>query len=94
MATLIHNSKDIKVIRLTNYEMMALKDGHFGLCDLCKEPTEYSYLLPLIDYYYCPVCYKAWINSVTRYKSDIKEEYHRYLVYCDILERLGAWELG
>lgn len=94
MATLIHNSKDIHVIRLAAYEMMAVKDGHFGLCDLCQQGTEYGYLLPLIDSFYCPVCYKAWIDSVTRYKSDIKPEYNRYLVYCDILNKLGAWELG
>ena len=94
MATLIHNPKDLHVIRLSSYEMMAVKDGHFGLCDLCQEGTEYGYLLPLINSYYCPMCYKAWIDSVTLYKSEIKSEKQRYLFYSEILNRLGAWELG
>lgn len=93
MAVLTPNPKDMHIIRLAAYEMMAVKDGHFGLCDLCQQGTEYGYLIPLIDSFYCPVCYKAYIESVTFYKPDIKREQERYQFYCKLLDRLGAWEL-
>lgn len=93
MAIVINNPKGIRVIRLSAAEIMAVKDGHYGYCDLCTEPTEFGYLLPLIDQYYCPVCYKAWIDSVIRYKSEIKPEHALYIYYCELLNDLGAWEL-
>lgn len=47
-----------------------------GRCDYCNVIEKTGYLIPILNSYYCPECYKNWDDRNTTYDekdSDIEE---------------------
>jgi hypothetical protein len=43
---------------MTKEENMRI--GGFGICDECNTPTDKGYLIPVLNHYQCPHCFKEW----------------------------------
>lgn len=93
MAHFEKNDKGFSIIKLSRLEWMAVMDGHLGTCDLCdNNDIDYGYIIPVIPAFYCETCYKAWLDSATRYKSDIEIETQNFRYFVNELRALGVWE--
>lgn len=93
MAHFEKNDKGFSIIKLSRLEWMAIKDGHLGTCDLCdNNDIDYGYIIPVIPAFYCETCYKAWMDSAIRYKSEIEFEQRHFRDYVGALRDLGVWE--
>lgn len=93
MAHFVKNEKGFSIIKTSRAVWMAIKDGHLGTCDLCgNNDIEYGYIIPVIPAFYCETCFRAWINSAIRYKSEIEFEQRHFRNYVGALRDLGVWE--
>lgn len=90
MAKLITNEKGFKVISLTRTEEVALFDD-WGYCEACEEICERGFLIPMLETYFCPRCYNAWLPGATHYKCEEVKEERTLAWYIEKLRRLGAW---
>ncbi len=57
------------------------KLGGRGICDFCGEHSATGYLIPVLNAYYCPECYKDWDASSQMYPEDLHIERKRIAYY-------------
>lgn len=60
------------VYKATAFETMRL--GGIGVCDECNTTSFEGYLVPVLNHYMCPECYKDWDARVEYYAEDIPRE--------------------
>ena len=93
MATLWQNDKQLKIIKMTWREYVAVSDG-WGLCSCCgnNSAEEPLYYVALVGDIYCPDCFDAYYSGAKRYKSDIEREQENFIKVRNKLMDLGTWE--
>ena len=50
------------------------KLGGIGVCDFCGKHAVTGYLIPVMNAYYCPECYKSWDENSVMYPEDLHIE--------------------
>lgn len=60
------------VYKATCLETLML--GGAGICDECNTPAAIGYLVPVLNRYMCPHCFKDWSNRAEYYPEDIPVE--------------------
>lgn len=50
--------------------------GGRGICDNCGEWSPNGYLVPVLNEYMCPKCFRDWEPGGTYYPEDIPYEQH------------------
>ncbi|MFZ7120720.1 MAG: hypothetical protein ACOWWH_07195 [Eubacteriaceae bacterium] len=50
------------------------KLGGFGICDSCNQEADAGYLIPVMNRWLCPACYKKWNERATFYLEDLPIE--------------------
>lgn len=83
MAKAIENHKGFLVLEISRQEMID-KCGSLGICDYCNGPASKGYYVAVLNRWYCPACYKHFINTATRYEEDIPIEKAHYKHYCKL----------
>lgn len=68
---------------MTEEENMRI--GGLGICDECGTHAEKGYLVPVLNHYQCPCCFKKWSNDTRFYPEDIPIEARRTEYYEHIL---------
>lgn len=69
------NKTGFLVIACTTRELMDIEPGALGICDYCDRFNLNGYLCCALGHrYYCPHCYKRWVNTAQRYQEDILYE--------------------
>lgn len=93
MAKLWQNDKQLKIIKMTWREYVAVSDS-WGLCSCCgnNSAEEPLYYVALVGDIYCPDCFDAYYSGAKRYKSDIEREQENFIKVRNKLMDLGTWE--
>lgn len=60
------------VYEATAFETMNL--GGVGVCDECNTASMRGFLIPVLNHYMCPHCYKEWDERAVYYEEDIPHE--------------------
>lgn len=60
------------VYHATAFEVMRL--GGIGVCDECNTASIDGYLVPVLNHYMCPSCYKEWNERAVFYPEDVPHE--------------------
>lgn len=48
--------------------------GGMGICDECNRAAEYGYLVPVLNHWQCPECFREWKRNARYYPSDVPFE--------------------
>lgn len=48
--------------------------GGLGICDDCGKGALHGYLVPVLNHYQCPECFKAWSTRAKYYPEDAQFE--------------------
>lgn len=93
MATQIKTKKGFLIIKMTWKECVAITDS-WGLADCCGQNTceEDLYYIAILDQFYCEPCYNAWVETASRYKSELGKEQVNFIKIRNKLQDLGTWE--
>lgn len=72
------NKVGCTVYRITAEECYAF--GGLGICDECNSFSSYGYLIPVLNHFMCPSCYREWNLDCKFYPEDLDFEasYIRY----------------
>lgn len=62
------------------------KLGGCGICDFCGKHSPTGYLIPVLNAYYCPDCYKEWDKSSRMCPEDLHIERKRIAYYESVLD--------
>lgn len=44
--------------------------GGFGICDDCGKAAHDGYLVPVLNHWQCPECFKDWADTAKHYPED------------------------
>jgi len=75
------------------------KLGGCGICDSCSSYSEKGYLIPVMNHYHCPECFKEWDKRANYYPEDLaieekNEAYYDSVFGFDIETIKSKEELG
>ena len=59
--------------------------GGFGICDCCNSNTDFGYLIPVLNCYYCEKCFQKWEKTAKFYPEDVCAEKKKINYYDNIL---------
>lgn len=48
--------------------------GGLGICDDCGKHAYHGYLVPVLNHYQCPECFKDWSSRAKYYPEDVPFE--------------------
>ncbi len=65
MANIKDNKKGFKVIQISRKELVEElgQYGAIGICDYCNETASTGYYIAVLNQWFCPKCYQAWVSS-------------------------------
>lgn len=90
MAEIIKGIK-FKVIKLNLLELQAVEGGYaIGICDFCDKPSFDGYYIAVLNRYYCPKCYKEWLDRAEYYPEDKPIEDKNFNYWKQQLEKVGS----
>ncbi|MDR2928229.1 MAG: hypothetical protein LBV41_08545 [Cytophagaceae bacterium] len=84
MAKKVENSKGFLVLEVSAIEVNECFGG-YGICDYCNSDDRSGYYIAVLNSWYCPKCYKEWIQRAKRYAGDIHIEERNYNCACESL---------
>ena len=94
MAKKYENPKNHLVIKMSWREYVAITDG-FGFCSCCstQDFDHCGYYVALVDDWYCPTCYDAYMSGAVRSSVDLEKERQNYNRVMNALKDLGTWDV-
>ena len=75
----IKTSVGYTAYQATAYETALL--GGAGICDHCGEFADEGYLVPVLNHYMCPECFKDWEQRGRFYPEDLPVEQRTIAYY-------------
>lgn len=86
MATIYKNDKGFRIIKIHSQEIITTIGG-LGICDNCeKAHIGFGYLIPVMNRWFCPDCFKEWYEKATRFEEDNAFEESIFKEYCSRLK--------
>ncbi|MBR5835188.1 MAG: demethylase [Bacteroidales bacterium] len=79
----VENKQGFLVLEVSRAVIMgALANyGSTGICDSCAQSTDSGYYIAVLNQWFCPKCYEAWLSRAVRYVADVPIEERRFKFY-------------
>ena len=83
MARIVENPKGFKVIEAPRIEIVdrLAEYGAVGICDYCGDSDTNGYYIAVLNRWYCPKCYREWLQRAVRHTGDIPFEERHFELY-------------
>lgn len=83
MAKIVENPKGFKVIEAPRIEVVErlAEYGAVGICDYCGDSDTNGYYIAVLNRWYCPKCYREWLQRAVRHTEDIPFEKRHFELY-------------
>lgn len=93
MAHKENNKTGFLIVACKAQELMDIEFGALGICDYCDRFSLEGYLCCVLGHrYYCPHCYKRWVNTAARYPEDTPYETQIFNEWKTRFQNAKLWE--
>ena len=84
----VEGSKKFKVINVPRKVLEAATGQIKCVCDNCLASPDDGYYVAVLNRWFCPTCYKHWVNQAEYYEEDAWVEEKNYNRYMELFKKV------